>query len=278
MNLRSFGVLAAVLLGTAASMVGVAAPAHAAACAPGTGVTVVVNSGVRCDPDGGTGERASKNFADAGHSLSFASRSGGFVCRVDGQPADDPCTEASPSDAYWALFWSDGTSGTWAYASLGVGSLRAPKGGAVAFVFQKSESKTFPAVPAPVAAPPSSPGSDSGAPKPSKKPKKTKKSPAPTARATSEPAVVPSADTSPSPTPTPSASASSSAPTVSPSATTAPTADATIATSEPSGSVDRASTETESGGISPAVGVAGLVVLFLLGLAGAIVWRRRQDV
>ncbi len=270
--------LAAVLLGAAAGVVAVAAPAHAAACSPGTGVTVVVNSGVRCDADGGTGERATTNFADAGHSLTFASRSGGFVCRVDGQPSDDPCTEASPADAYWALFWSDGSSGTWSYASLGVSSLRVPKGGAVAFVFQRSSSKTFPSVPAPVATPTASPGGDSSGSTPPKKPKKVKKkdSPAPTTRATSAPVEVPSAAAS-SEVPTPSASASTTTPTATPSVTAPPTGDDAVAAGEPATSADPDPSAAQgSGGLSPAAGFAGLLVLLVLGSAGAIVWRRRR--
>ena len=36
-----------------------------------------------------------------------------------------------PTNAYWGLFWSNGTSGTWAYASEGVDSLSVPAGGSV---------------------------------------------------------------------------------------------------------------------------------------------------
>ncbi len=38
-------------------------------------------------------------------------------------PADDPCVNTPPADAYWGLWWSDGTTGKWTYSSLGAASL-----------------------------------------------------------------------------------------------------------------------------------------------------------
>ncbi len=111
-----------------------AGAAYAAACPSGTGVTVVVNSSVRCDSNGGGS--AASNFRDAGHSLTMASRQPGFVCRVDGSPASDPCVNASPSNAYWALFWANGKGGGWTYSSSGVGGLSVPTGGWVGFKFR----------------------------------------------------------------------------------------------------------------------------------------------
>jgi len=274
---RSSRLLAAVLLGTVAGVVGVTAPAHAAACPPGTGVTVVVNGGVRCDADGGTGERASRNFADAGHTLSYASRSGGFVCRVDGAPADDPCTDASPADAYWALFWSDGTSGAWAYSSLGVGALRVPSGGAVAFVFQNSSTRRSPSVPAPVAAPPppretaGSPDSGSTTAKPRKRKPGASATPG-TAATTAPVAAVPTSAPTTSASPTPSPSATTATPT--PGAT-APTA--TWATEDAVGAADPVETAgTASDGTSAAALAVGTALLLVLAAAGAVVWHRRR--
>ncbi len=270
--------LAAALLG-AVVVVGLSAPAQAAACPAGTGVTVVVNTSVRCDADGGG--RASSNFSDAGHQLSFASRSAGFVCRVDGYPAADPCTDASPSDAYWALFWSDGTSGKWVYSSLGVGALKVPAGGGVAFVFQNSGTKTWPSVAAPtapVASPQPTTGSGGSTPTKKAKPKVPGATKAKKPRVTRAPVVVPSASAS-SVAPTPRASASTTIPTVKPTVTASatPTADATVAAGESTSSADPAPTSADSsGGLSPAAGIAALVVLFVLGLAGGVVWRRRQ--
>ena len=55
MNLRSRigGAVAALVLGASGGVVVSAGPASAAACGAGTGVTVVVNSSVRCDPSAG---------------------------------------------------------------------------------------------------------------------------------------------------------------------------------------------------------------------------------
>ena len=38
----------------------------------------------------------------------YDAASAGYVCRVSGKPADDPCVNTPPADAYWGLFWSDG--------------------------------------------------------------------------------------------------------------------------------------------------------------------------
>ena len=59
--------------------------------------------------------------------------------RVPGQrevDLQDPCVNTSPDNAYWGLFWSNGTSGKWTYATTGVSGLSVPKGGFVAFSWQ----------------------------------------------------------------------------------------------------------------------------------------------
>ncbi|VXB83961.1 hypothetical protein [Nocardioides sp. AX2bis] len=139
---------------TAASVL-TAGPAAAATCGGGPGVTVVVDRAglgggttTGCDGDGG---RATDNFADTGVGLTYAQRDPGFVCRVGGAPASDPCVNTSPADAYWGLWWSDGTSGTWRYSSVGVGSLTVPAGGSVAFRFNDGD-RTPPSVAPPVKA------------------------------------------------------------------------------------------------------------------------------
>jgi len=139
-------------------------PAAAAGCSGSTGVTVVVDyhqlgGGVQqaCDADGG-GKAASTVFPDSGFPLTYVQRQPGFVCRVAGAPASDPCVNTPPASAYWSLWWSDGTSGTWTYASTGVGSLKVPDGGYVAFSWQGQDGKAAPGVaPTPRAAAPSSP-------------------------------------------------------------------------------------------------------------------------
>ena len=82
---------------------------------------------------GGGGDSASSLFPAAGFSLNYASRQPGFVCRVYGVPASDPCVNTAPADAFWGLWWSDGDASSWTYSSLGAGSLNVPDGGMVAF-------------------------------------------------------------------------------------------------------------------------------------------------
>lgn len=150
----SFARLAAAAVVAAAAGTGALtpAPAQAAACGSGHGVTVVVDPHqlggavqATCDP-AGAGKSAASLFPDNGFALTYAQRQPGFVCRINGAPSSDPCVNTSPADAYWGLFWSDGTSGTWSYASEGVGSLSVPDGGYVAFSWQGSTSKAPPGV------------------------------------------------------------------------------------------------------------------------------------
>ncbi|WP_206516005.1 hypothetical protein [Nocardioides pantholopis] len=124
-----------------------AGPAYAAGCSAATGVSVVVDynelgDGLQagCVPGGG-GDRASSLFPDAGFPLAYAQRSPGFVCRVSGVPAADPCTDTAPSDRHWSLWWSDGKSGTWTYASMGVSGLKVPDGGYVAFAWHEGSGR-----------------------------------------------------------------------------------------------------------------------------------------
>ena len=79
----------------------------------------------RCAPDGG-GRTADRLLKDTGHALTYVQRFPAFVCRIDGVPADDPCVNTPPADAYWGLWWSDGESGEWSYSSLGRGLAHDP--------------------------------------------------------------------------------------------------------------------------------------------------------
>lgn len=124
----------------------------ASGCAEG-GVSVLVDFGdlaadrgvdVRtgCD-DEAEGERAAQSLADAGIELTYATRSPGFVCRVDGVPADDPCVNAAPADAYWSVWWAE-AGGDWVYASQGVATLRTPVDGHLALVWHRGAEKVAP--------------------------------------------------------------------------------------------------------------------------------------
>lgn len=283
-------------------------PAQAAACSQGTGVTVIVDFGslgkptaAGCDPATG-GERAGQSFVDAGFPLTYATKDAGFVCRVSGLPADDPCTDAAPSDRYWSLWWADGKGGPWIYASRGVGSLRAPEGGYVAFRFHTGSARaSAPAVaptsrvratasPAPTSAPPKP------QPGPTRKPRPGSKGSAPAsaaasapanARATATPSVAPSASLTASASASPSATASAS-PSTSASATASATSSVTASatgSATPSAGVPAANEITagpqdvtptaaqEKNGLP--VWVPIVVVVALVGVAGGLAARRR---
>jgi hypothetical protein len=147
---RVVGRLVAAVVLTAAAGLAVPGPAQAAACATAHGVTVVVDHhqlgggvDVRCDLGGG-GDDAATQLTDTGFKLTYAQRQPGFVCRVDGAPASDPCVNTSPADAYWSLWWSDGKTGHWSYSTLGAGSLTVPDGGYVAMSWQGGAAKALP--------------------------------------------------------------------------------------------------------------------------------------
>jgi hypothetical protein len=160
---RSAVRLAVATLVVAAVGLGVPAPAEASTCGSAQGVSVVVDfhelgGGVQtfCDA-GGAGKTADAQLRDAGHDLAYVQRQPGFICRIDDRPADDPCVNTPPSDAYWSLWWSDGKSGKWSYSSQGASSLKVPAGGYVGMSWQGSDSKAPPGVtPSPHASQPSS--------------------------------------------------------------------------------------------------------------------------
>jgi hypothetical protein len=129
---------------------GVPAPAQASACSTARGVSVVVDfhqlgGGVQtfCDA-GGAGKTADAQLRDAGYELTYVQRQPGFICRIDTKPADDPCVNTPPSDAYWSLWWSDGKSGEWSYSSAGASSLKVPEGGYVGMSWQGGDAKAEP--------------------------------------------------------------------------------------------------------------------------------------
>lgn len=169
---RLFRLLAAIVLVAAGSTAVAASPASAASCATASGVTVVVDfqelgGGVQqlCDA-GGSGKYASTVFGESGFSLTRVQREQGFVCRVNNAPssAQESCVNTPPADAYWGLWWSNGTSGTWTYASAGVDSQKVPAGSSVALSWNGSSTKSPPR---------STPPSHAASPSPSATPRPT---------------------------------------------------------------------------------------------------------
>lgn len=163
-----------VALGVATAGLVVGAPAAGAATCTSGGVSVVVDfKGLGGGQQTGCvtgkgGSSAATILGAAGVELTRARNQPGFVCRVQQVPASDPCVNASPSDAYWSLWWSDGSSGSWSYASLGVDQLEIPEGGSVGFAWDDQSGQVQPGTAPPkaqAASPspsPSSQGSQSG--------------------------------------------------------------------------------------------------------------------
>ena len=301
-------VAAVVTAAGSAGLAGVlAAPASsapaAAACPRATGVTVVVDRGSLgggidqvCNGAGG-GKTAARLFTSSGYSLTYAQRQPGFVCRIDGVPASDPCVNTSPADAYWGLWWSNGRTGSWSYSSLGAASLTIPDGGYVAFAWQ-SGSKTAPGVPAtahassptPTATPSTAGGGgDNGGGGHSASPS-TKPSAKPSTQQSTKPSTTPS--TSPSTpastttTPTPTVVSQPADPTTSTGITPTPSASDSTATTEvpqPSaptslGEADGTSdvASNTSGDALPVWVVPAVLVVLAVGAGAAYVVRRRH--
>lgn len=201
-SLRAF---AATVLVAGGTVLVAPATAGAATCADGNGVSVVVDyrelggSTVTACAANGAGKSAAAIFAEVSVKLSYAARQPGFVCRVNDVPAADPCVNTSPADAFWGLWWSDGTR-PWTYSSSGVGSLTVPAGGSVGWAWQQDRAAGQ-TVPPAVAAP---------------------KAPEPSPTATSSPTATATPTASPTSSPTSSPSSSPS-PTRSPGATASPT-------------------------------------------------------
>lgn len=221
-------------------------PAVADTCGPGAGVSVVVDfrelgGGLHthCDAGGG-GKSAAALFADSGYGLTYATRQPGFVCRVSGVPGDDPCVNTSPVTAYWGLYWSDGSNGSWAYSSRGADSLIVPAGGSVAFAWQGSGQRGAPTVSPPVVATPTPTTAPTSAPSPTTPTSGT-------ATPTTKPTTKPTASPTKTPTKTPT-----SAPTSSGTVTTTPsespsTTDPGTPTESPTDSPTESPTESPTG-------------------------------
>ncbi|HEX5918960.1 MAG TPA: hypothetical protein VFY76_13965, partial [Nocardioides sp.] len=140
------GLVALLLVAAPGLVLGSTQPAGAATCASSGGVSVVVDyrelggsTVTACSADGG-GKSAAAIFASVGVDISYATRQPGFVCRVNGLPTSDPCVNASPANAYWGLWWADGSKASWTYSSYGVGSLTVPAGGSVGWSWQQDRA------------------------------------------------------------------------------------------------------------------------------------------
>lgn len=138
--------VAAVLVIAPIAVVDHPAAADSERCPAGTGVTVIVDYGalgggvqIACDR-GGAGDPVSEVSPRVGFPLSYVANEPGFVCAVAGKP--DPqasCGRTPPSNAYWGLFWSDGSPASWSYSSEGARSLKVPAGGSIGWRWQDGD-------------------------------------------------------------------------------------------------------------------------------------------
>ena len=226
--------------------------AGAATCTTAGGVSVVVDfrelggsTITACAPDGG-GKSAADVFASVGVNISYATRQPGFVCRVQGAPAGDPCVNASPASAYWGLWWADGSKATWIYSSYGVGGLTVPAGGSLGWSWQQdreSSGTVPPAVAPPVAPAPIPTASPTSSPTSSSSPSSTPSS-SPTSSPTASGGSGGSGGggTGGSASPSPSAGASAT-PSASPSEPADSTSESPLASESPSDSSTKGASE-----------------------------------
>lgn len=278
----------AVLVTAAATLVLPATPAQAAYCSRGAGVSVLVDYGALGGGTAtgcGSGSVASTAFTSGGVWLTPHPRQQGFVCRVEGKPADGDCLA---TDSYWGFFVSD-EGKDWVYASQGVYQQAVDAGDSVALVWQSTSSRRSPGV---------KPAAVSSAPRTSAtpKPRATKQpSPQPTRRPKpskhvdrpANPAVSPTATASASPTRTPTtspsaASSTTAAPTDPAASASAPATAAETLSAESSPSAT-ATTGSTTDATEPAASDGGglpgwlppVLVAVLAAAAGGVAWARR---
>ena len=279
--------LAAAALAAATGLVGLSAtPADAAQCDGTTGVSVVVdfNHGAggglqsACDLSGG-GKYASEIFPDAGFALKYVEQSPGFVCRVNSLPTSANCGTTAPADAYWGLFWAGRGSSSWTYASVGVGGLKIPEGGAVAFAFQDGGATDYPGVAPSRRSTPAPTPTPHPTQAPTRAPSSRPAGSAPVVSAPKASRLATAASRAPSSSAAARASTTASAPTsasASPTGSTEPTASGTA-------TPETASARTPDGRFTPADQHSGLpvwvplaVIVALAGAAGGAVWWRTR--
>ncbi|GAB6983752.1 hypothetical protein [Nocardioides pyridinolyticus] len=259
-----------------------AAPAAAAACPTADGVTVVVDfheleGGVRsvCVPDGG-GEAASRLFPQAGFPLTYVRSQPGFVCRVSGKPADNPCMSTPPADAYWGLWWSDGRSGRWSYSSTSAGGLEVPDGGYVAFSWN-GRSGSVPPGTSPTPRPDPTPTQQPSSAQPTKQPS-TPSTPQQSSAAPSGTASgSASRSASPSDQPSEDARKKPRKPRTATASVRATSSEAASDATETEDTVVPASADPpDAGGAGLPAWVAPVVVVLLFGAAGGVAAARRR--
>lgn len=184
-------------------LVAAASPASASYSGPceGTsGVTVVVDYAAL---GGGTSTRCAEGsvssgfdaLAKAGFRVDQVARQPGFLCRIEGKPASDPCVNTPAASAYWS-YWHAPRGGSWTYSSLGAGTRTPPAGSVEGWAFG-SGGQPGPTPPAPAPAPAPAP------PPPPPPPTAPAPAPAPVPEPAPVPVPVPVPEPAPVPQPAP---------------------------------------------------------------------------
>ena len=272
-RLRSALAATALLLPLGGAVVATAPAAVADGCSAAE-VTVLVDfaslgGGVQTGCTGGDPASGVEALQAAGFppTRAAAERSGYFVCRISGKPADDPCQRASPAGTAWS-YWHGEPGGTWTYAGQGAGAYDPPPGTVEGWSFGAGDPPSAPP-PRLAAAPAQEPPA----------------APAPVAPAPAPAAPSPAAPAPVAPEPTPSSSAAAPvATTVAPSASpeapaeqqvlATPRTTAATPTSEPVAAAPSAGSSDDAGGGLVAALTAGGVVLLLT--SGALLQARRR--
>lgn len=282
---RALTVAAAVL--AVATLMGVSPPPAAGAngpCPGTTGVTIVVDfhdlgGGIvtRCAP--GSPDSGFKALQAVGMTIDQVLNVPGFLCRINGKPADDMCVNTPPATAYWS-YWRADRGGSWISNNEG-GKTRTPPPGSVDGWSFSSGGKTVPPGIAPPAEPATPKPTAKPTPKPTPKPtavvRPTPDPPAttrPTTGATTVPTAMttPSSSTDPSAMPSPSPSPEPAASSLPPAASPSPTV-AVVGASDPP-SPAPAVAPTASGGL-PIGTLIGIGLVVAIAVAGLLAGRRR---
>lgn len=265
-------------------------------CEDPDGITVVVDFAafrdevvVRCAP--APVESGYEALTKVGLEYTPTQRFPGFLCRIEGLPADDPCATTPPPDAYWG-YWRAERGGDWTYSQHGPATTNPPPGPVEGWAFSTGENTPPREAPPPPAR--SEPSPTPSSPTPDATPSPTSGPTAdPTPTAPPGPTPPPSAESSgagetaddPS-TPTPGAAttpaAAATSPTPDPAVTATPSLspDGTTKSSREPGSV--ATSEDLAAAAAPATDgpplgtLAGVVLIAAVGGAALVVDRRRR--
>ncbi len=138
--------------------------AHAAACAAGTGITVVISNAdgrqLHCATGG---SMSALEATQAVVEVTQVQKFPGVVCRIDGQPDDQSCVQMPQADAYWSLYYSE-DGADWTYSTVGAAEVELSAGDAVAWSYTGHEPGEVPAAAAGAASSDESPSSSSADP------------------------------------------------------------------------------------------------------------------